>query len=86
MNPAPANKDTSGRSRAPSPGMPFPVCHGGLEYPLVQVILGNVPVQTRQLLGPPPPPTRSLPSSATTVQPFSSPDRAQESFHVISGI
>src|SRR5207249_3820354 len=86
LRPLPAKSDTSGTSRAPSLGTPFPVCHGGLGYPPLQVKLEEDTVEVTQLLGPPPPPTRSLPSSATTMQPLSSPDRAQESFQVISGI
>src|SRR6185503_12898342 len=70
--PFPAKKETSGRSRFPSAGIPeTPVCHDGLLYPLaVQVpIVVVVLLFVVQLLFPPPAPTESTKADMSTCPP-----------------
>src|SRR5262249_42176975 len=79
----PANREISGRSRAPSWGTPGPVCQAGLAYPPKHA---PALLDEAQLLGPPPPASMSTPSLLAVLQPFSRPDAGKDSFQVVSGM
>src|SRR3954470_551184 len=77
--PFPANRETSGRSRKVSVGLPgMPICHVGLAL----MELGPPPAATRSI------PVPESPLTIAAVQVFSVPTtalKAQESFQVVSG-